>query len=205
MACGMIGFMKKTFAALIVICALSGCQSEPTPTATPEPPASPGTAEPTTGTAQLVLAPGRVGPVLVGMPKAEAIETGLMVAGSEPPVDGCPTPPLLWKPPHDKQLDVKVDMDGNVASIGTMKDATIKTAAGVGLGTTLAEVQDAYPEAADPKDAGYGQSGVIVTEGKTKHLGFLFNPPAAKLTDDDEVTFIEITEGEEPALIRDGC
>ncbi len=203
MTCGMIGLMRKTFATLITICALGACQSE---TAFPEPtePTSPDTSAPTSDAAGPALAPGSFGPVSVGMSKEDAIATGLLEAGTEAPVEGCPVPPLLWKAPYDEQLDVQVTEQGKIASIGTWKGAGIKTTAGIGLGSTLAEVQDAYPDASAPKESGYGQSGVIVTDGD-KHIGFLFNPPPAELKESDTVTFIEVTRGNEPALMRDGC
>ena len=196
--------MRKTFTVLLAAWVLAGCQSGP---ATPEPSASPTGPEPTAATtepAELAFAPGSFGPVHVGMSNADAIATGLLEAGTEAPVEGCPTPPLLWKPPYDDQLDVQVDAEGKVASIGALKSKAVKTTRGIGIGSTLAEVQETYPDASDPKELGYLQSGVIVSEGD-KHLGFLFNPPPAELKDSDTVTFIEVTEGEEPSLIRDGC
>lgn len=200
----MIAPMRKTFALLITMWALAGCQSEPTTPEPSQPSSSPEVSVSPTAAAELALAPGSFGPVVVGMSKEDAIETGLLEAGSEAPVEGCPVPALLWKPPFEEQLDVQVDTQGNVASIGTWKSATVKTTKGIGTGSTLAEVQEAYPDASDPKESGYGQSGVIVSDDD-KYLGFLFNPAPADLKPADVVTFMEVTEGEAPSLMRDGC
>jgi len=200
----MIAPMRKSFAVLIAAWVLAGCQSEPAAPGPSEPPTSAEPSASATEPATLALAPGSFGPVRVGMSKDDAIETGLLEAGTEPPVEGCPTPPLLWKAPYEEQLDVQVDEQGNIVSIGTWKGSTIETTQGIRTGSTLADVEDAYPEASDPKESGYGQSGVVVSDGD-KYIGFLFNPPPAQLKDTDEVTFIEVTAGNEPALMRDGC
>jgi hypothetical protein len=200
----MIGPMRKTIAALIAVCALTGCQNDPAVLESAESPTTPETSAPATNAAEPALAPGSFGPVTIGMSKDDAIATGLLEAGTEPPVEGCPAPPLLWKAPYEEQLDVQVDQQDKVASIGTWKGSTVETTEGIALGSTLAEVQEAYPDASEPKESGYGQSGVIVSDGDD-HIGFLFNPPPAELKESDEVTFIEVTSGNEPGLMRDGC
>lgn len=193
--------MRPLLSAAAAILILAACSST---TTTPTPSKQPSSSTTTTPAAELTLRPGGFGPVDVGLSKEDAIATGLLEAGTEAPVEGCPVPPLLWKAPYDEQLDVQVTEQGTIASIGTWKGAGIKTTEGIGLGSTLAEVQDAYPDASAPKESGYGQSGVIVTDDD-KHIGFLFNPPPAELDESDTVTFIEVTRGNEPALMRDGC
>lgn len=80
-----------------------------------------------------------------------------------------------------------------------------QTAAGVGVGSTLGELKEAYAaDLSDPADAGYGQSGAFLSEGDA-WIGFLFDPAAADVSDSSPVTFIEVTKGNKPDLMRDGC
>lgn len=208
--------MKSPLAAgLVMLALLTGCADYNDPQPGPLPSPNPSTAmpPPTGGDsadsgADASSAPtigfGSFGPVSVGMSEADAIKTGLLEKSDAEAVDGCPPPPVVWKAPYADQLDLYLDPQGNIATIGTLKGATVKTSKGIGVGSSLAEVQKAYPEADDPQKAGYGQSGVIASSGD-KHIGFLFDPAPAELGDDDQVTFIEVTQGEEPSLMRDGC
>ena len=158
-------------------------------------------AAPSTGS-DIVLAPGSAGPVTVGMTKHRALDTGLFHNDVPAIVDGCPSLPLVWKAPFDAALDVQTLPDGEVASIGVRAEGPA-TAEGLGVGSTYAAVQARYA-GAKAVPAGYGQSGVLVQDGDA-WIGFLFDTTADLVTPDTEVTFVEVTEGEAPSLMRDGC
>jgi hypothetical protein len=207
--------MKRTFTALAAIALLAGCTNatptesptsdappamSPAPTSTPS--ASPATDVPKSA-ADLVIGYGSVGPASIGMSKADALATGLFEAGNQAPVDGCPEPPLLWKEPFKEAVDVLTKQDGSVASLGVHKDGP-KTEAGVGVGSTLADLKDAYDNLSGPSAAGYGQSGAYV-EDDDAWIGFLLNEAPSAVKESSAITFIEVSKGEKPGLMRDGC
>lgn len=151
----------------------------------------------------LVLEPGSVGPVRVGFSQEQAMATGLFDA-DVPAVDGCPTVPLRWRGEHADDLDVLTHGNGEITSIG-VRGPGITTVGGLGVGSTYREVQVAYPDE-ELVDAGYGQSGLRVSDRENGGwIGFLFGPAPEKIKDVSPVTFIEVTKGGEPALMRDGC
>ncbi len=55
-----------------------------------------------------------------------------------------------------------------------------------------------------PEEAGYGQTGLFVSEG-AGWIGFLFNAKPDAVAATDTVTFVEVTRGAKPGLMRDGC
>lgn len=207
--------MKRTFAALAAVLMLAGCnKSAPAPAPTtdappamsPAPTSSPSaasSAESPKGAAGLLIGYGSVGPAKVGMSKADALATGVFEAGAPAPVDGCPTPPLSWKEPFKKDVDVLTLDSGAIASLGVSGKGP-KTEAGVGIGSTLADLKKAYDNLTGPAEAGYGQSGAYVEDGDA-WIGFLFNEAPAAMKDSSVVTFIEVSKGNKPGLMRDGC
>lgn len=219
--------MKKTqiVGALIAIAisggtgVLAGCGSTDSPessaqaqtSATPatSTPATPAPATPASSTVAtkpgpaVVLAPGQAGPVKVGMSKAEASATGLFDVDVDVDVAGCPVRPLTWKQAYSDALDVQTLKNGEVASIGVRGQGP-KTQAGLGIGSSLAEVFAQYPRAKTVA-AGYGQTGVLVQGSNEGWIGFLFNPEPQDVKSTSKVSFIELTSGEKPSLIRDGC
>jgi len=204
--------MKRTFAALAALALLTACNNTPTPTESPTteaPPAmSPAPSEPAGQTPKsvddLVIGFGSVGPVSIGMSKDEAVATGLFDASVPPAVDGCPAPPLSWKKPFSAVVDVLTKEDGSVASLGVHEKGP-KTEAGVGVGSTLADLKDAYgDDLAGPEEAGYGQSGAYVDQDGA-WIGFLLDPAPGAVKDDSPITFIEVSKGDKPGLMRDGC
>ncbi|GAA3535096.1 hypothetical protein GCM10022234_34860 [Aeromicrobium panaciterrae] len=171
-----------------------------TTTATTDAPA-PGTEEP------FVVAPGRVGAAKVGMTISEAASTGLFNTNVDHGADDCRgVAPLEWKPPAGAGLDVFVNDSVTIVtivSIGISKDGP-RTAKGIGVGSTLAEVRSAYADLTPLEEAGFGQSGNYVVDGD-RYLGFLFNENESDASDSSKVVFMEVTKGHKPELIRDGC
>jgi hypothetical protein len=203
--------MKRTLVAATALLVLTGCGSDDPP-APEETTASPSqepsaTAEPTSDSppapADLVIEPGRVGPAVAGMSKAEALETGLFNADVPPPVEGCPPYPLQWKKKY-KGLDVLTRDDGSISSIGVFKGGP-KTSKGIGYGSTLDDLTKAYPKLSPVVDAGFNQAGAYEFTD-TEYIGFLFgDATVSDITGSSKITFIEVTVGNKPDLIRSGC
>ena len=199
--------MLGTVAVLVLFTA--GCGSGPTsdgndPTveqtsATPE--ATPQTTAPPADSSDLVVAPGKVGDVKAGMTKEEALATGFFDADVEG-VEGC-TFALQWKKQFEG-VDVLTREDGSIGSLGVTKGGP-QTAEGIRVGSTLADVKAAYLDLSGVKAAGFDQAGVFHTVGDD-HIGFLFGEATpATITDSSKVSFMEVTSGKLPELMRSGC
>ncbi|MDR7087129.1 hypothetical protein J2X11_001968 [Aeromicrobium panaciterrae] len=189
-------------AALILVLAGCGGSDEPTAsetTSTPSATAATTTAPPEA--AEFVVRPGSIGGVSVGITKEQAVATGMFDADVKG-VAGC-TFELQWKKQYDG-VDVLTDEDGTITSLG-VREGGPKTSAGVGVGSTLAEIQAAYPEVSEPAELGFGQAGVIHTLGDD-HIGFLFGDTTVdSVRPVSKVTFMEVTSGNAPELMRSGC
>lgn len=173
-----------------------------TPVPEVSPVATPATPEPAAADVD-VLAPGAAGPVQVGMSKDAALATGLMdadVSGG----DGCPDLALAWKPNLRETFDVQTLGNGEIASIG-VRGKEPRTADGLGVGSTADDVRDVVDEDA-PLAVGFGQAGLFEFDGQTgRWIGYLFDASPARLRGSDVVTFVELTKGVQPALVRSGC
>ena len=153
---------------------------------------------------ELELAPGRVGPVRAGMTQAQAMATGYFVADKPAPAEGCPVVPLAWKDEYVNTYDVQTLGNGEISSIG-VRGRGVTTADGIGVGSTYDEVKAAYPDDT-LLEAGYGQSGIKLFDRQDGGwIGFLFDAMPEDTTASDPVTFVEVTKGTEPSLMRDGC
>ena len=205
--------MKRTLAAVLVMLSLTaacgsssdGKAADPPATTTaptPAPTTTTPTIPPTAG--QLVVAPGKISAAEVGMTQAQAAATGLFDSDVKLGNDGCQVvTPLRWKKSYGNAVDVATDESKTIRSMGILA-AGPKTAEGIGIGSTLAEVRSAYAGLTPVGDAGYSQSGAYVSSG-TRWLGFLFNQEPKAVTDSSKVTFMEVTDGKKPGLMRDGC
>jgi hypothetical protein len=139
--------------------------------------------------------------VSAGITKDEAVATGLFDADVDG-VEGC-TFELQWKKEF-KGVDVLTLENGTVSSLGVTAGGP-KTSEGVGVGSTLAEVKAAYPELSAVEAAGFDQAGAFHTVGDD-HIGFLFGDATpTKIIDASKVSFMEVTTGKKPELIRSGC
>lgn len=189
----------------------SPATSDATPTATPtasDPEPTPESSESPEPTAPDLLPLGRlqintgaVGPVRVGMTTAQAAATGYF--NTDVPTEVCEaTRPLEWKSNYFNALDVYVGRSGTITSIGVLGRGPT-TRSGLGVNSSYREVREVVGDAT-PERAGYGQTGVFVNDGDA-WIGFLFDTTPAMISDSDPVTFIEVTRGRKPALMRDGC
>ncbi len=204
--------MKRSLVAVVAtLLVLSACGSDdspkPVPTSSPVPEPS-ATAEPTTDAptpapAGLVVVPGAIGPVRADMSKAEALKTGFFIADVPPPVEGCDPFPLQWKKKY-KGVDVLTRDDGSIASLGAFEGGP-KTSKGIGYGSTLAQVIKAYPNLSPVVDAAFGQAGAYEFQGD-KFIGFLFGEETvSSIKQSSKVTFMEVTIGDKPEMMRSGC
>ncbi|WP_293784459.1 hypothetical protein [uncultured Aeromicrobium sp.] len=206
--------MKKVLALAAAALVLAGCGSDdadpdagapstPAPTTTsPSPTPSPTPDLP--AAADLLVAPGAIGDARVGMSVDEALATGLFATEfdrGDPAV--CENnQPLAWKEPLNDTFDVYV-ADGKITSMGVRAEGPTN-AEGLGIGHTLADFRGVY-ETAEMREAGYGQTGLFLTDG-SQWLGILFDAPLESIGPDAPVTFMEVTGGEgRPSLTRDGC
>lgn len=205
----------KMYAAVAVVLLVAGCgraetagsdtTTQVTPSTTTPSPSSPtgiASGEPIPIT--LVVAPGRVGPVKTGMTKAQASATGYFDTDVKVGGEECSrVEPLEWKKVYQDRVDVLTDDAGNIASMAI--SGNIKTTKGVGVGSTLGEVNAAYGSAISPAiEAGYSQTGVFVNSG-SQWLGFLIDEDFNLVTPASKVTLMEVTSGTKPGLMRDGC
>ena len=149
----------------------------------------------------LRIIPGAVGPVQVGMSKQAAYGTGYFDADVSVPACNR-TDDLVWRANYNDQLDVLTNDNGSVYSIG-VRGGGPRTRSGLGVGSTYESVQGVLGDVA-PEQAGYNQTGLFVSEGNG-WIGFLFNATPDAVQPTDTVTFVEVTRGAKPGLMRDGC
>ncbi|MCW2830591.1 MAG: hypothetical protein JWP31_1283 [Aeromicrobium sp.] len=212
--------MKRMLAtALVPLLLLAGCGSgdgsdddastveQGVPSGTPDEPTPSASTEAPTETPALVVTPGAIGAAAVGMTKAEAGAPGLFDVDVDTGDDGClAVAPLRWKSEQGGALDVLTDEEGTIRSMGVTQGGP-QTEKGIGVGSTYADVTEAYGDAVTPPtELGFGQAGVLLEDGDD-WIGFLFDATVEDVLADPgiEVTFIEVTSGVQPDLIRDGC
>ena len=162
----------------------------PSPTSTPEPVlAGP-------------LRPGAVDPVRAGMTIREAIATGYIEPDKERG-EACEDDFYRWRDPNKDGLDLLTTGEVIVA-IG-IRSSRYRTEDGIGVGSRLSEVKEAYPTGRTEIESDYGQAGVLVRVDDA-WLGLLFGEVTPDQLDDSSmVTFAEVSVGDRPGMIRDGC
>lgn len=150
----------------------------------------------------LQILPGQVGPVKVGMSKAEAYATGYL--DKDVTSKNCDAVDrLAWKGSYKDYFDIFTLDDGEVSAIGIFKPGP-RSRSGLQVGSTYKAVKDVLGEESAPMEAGYSQTGLMVNQGDS-WIGFLFDGHPDTISDSAKVVFIEVTRGRLPDLMRDGC
>lgn len=202
--------MTATAVLLLPLAACSDDDQDPSPAASsdssPSASASGDTDDAAPSSSQdLVLSPGALEPITVGMTKAQSEPTGLFEYDIDD--EGCVIP-MKFKDSF-KGADVIADQSGTIVSLGSTSKDGPRTDKGLGVGSTFGELIETYGgDLSAPEKAGYEQVGVYVQDGD-KWLGFLFGEvETVERANNDPgvtVTFAEATVGDKPALMRDGC
>jgi hypothetical protein len=192
--------------AVLMLLLVGACGGSDEPTAKPTKSPTSSASEPATD-APLVAAPGRVGPVLAGMTVDEAKATGLFEARETPKGDPCDGAygPIQWKAPNTEDLLVGVDLKGagkNTIVVLGIRD-TVKTAEGVGVGSTLADVKAAYSDVKVEDSVALGST--IFRKDGDAWLGMGFNETPEEIKASSKVVFMEVTKGSKPDVYLDGC
>ncbi len=149
------------------------------------------------------ITPGAVGPVRVGMSKQQAAATGYFSTDVDSEVCEGSSAPLEWTSNYYNALDVLTAKDGSITTIG-IRNRGPKTRSGLEINSSYAEVRRVIGVGSRPEKAGYGQTGLFVNDGNAG-IGFLFDATPSTIGDNEPVTFIEVTRGHKPGLMRDGC
>lgn len=177
-------------------CGGDGSSGQAEPSASESPAASENPAE-----TELVIAPGRIGPVEAGMTLEEAEATGVLepikATGDEP----CPPPSLRWKAPNTNKLDL-MDHDGKIDVLGS-RSAEFKTEKGIGVDSTLDELKAAYPDAKVIQSPALGS--LVYRQDGNKWLAIAFNEFPKEMKGSSKVIYLEVAVDEKPIAYPDGC
>jgi len=191
-------------AAITVLLLAGACGGSDSPKDEPAPTTSPSASEP--AAEELVAAPGAIGPVQVGMTVDEANATGFFEPRETPDDDPCKDAygPIQWKAPNTENLMVGVDTGGadkdTITVMGIRE--SVKTAKGIGVGSTLADVKAAYPDAKVEDSQALGST--IYRQDGEKWLGFGFVETPDEIKDDSKLVFMEVAL-EKPTVYLSGC
>ncbi|HJR88783.1 MAG TPA: hypothetical protein VJ782_01320 [Aeromicrobium sp.] len=147
--------------------------------------------------------PGAFQPVRAGMDVQEAVDLGYLERDPQRE-QACEGTFWKWKGQWSQGLDVIVGTDRQIVSLG-MARAGLETPEGISVGNTYAAVDNTYGDRLEgPVRMDYGQAGVFLRDGDN-WVGFGFDNEPGRLVDTSRVAFIEVSRGNRPGLIRDGC
>ena len=154
------------------------------------------------------IAPGRFDTVRIGDSLESAAESGYFALDVK--TRGCGTRAIAPTRPWRRSIDVYPGYEegtaGTVGTIGVIGDG-ISTKEGIGIGSTLGDLEAAYGDRLlGPRENDYDQWGYFIRTNR-RWLGFSMDASArdGQPTPDAEITFIEMTKGRRPGLLRDGC
>jgi len=191
-------------AACIGLVSLVGCTNgespiDPPPSsgATAVPPASvEPSAEPTSDPASsgLLLAPGKAGPFTIGMTSEQALKDGLV---REPGDSECGLTPVGSYRGFSVQF---ADSEAGDVLFGVLvKSTDAKTAEGIGVGDSIAQLKETYGAKLKASTGEYGETSYVLTEGN-KAIGFTEGDG----DDAGKIFAVDVFQAGNP-VIWDGC
>lgn len=148
------------------------------------------------------IVPAAVEPVRVGDPVEKYVRAGLVVEDLARE-SSCEGKHYRWAGQWAEGMDLLVDPQGRVSSIGVTREGP-ETPEGIAIGNSFRALMATYDSEVQFRESDYGQAGAFV-RGNGGWIGFGFDVPRAKLTGDSRITFIEVSKGRKPGMIRDGC
>jgi len=149
------------------------------------------------------VVPGAFEPIRAGTSIQQAIDAGFMERDPQRE-QACEGTFWKWKGQWSQGLDVLVGGDKQISSLGMSKDG-LETPEGISIGNSYAAVDKTYGDRLEgPVRMDSGQAGVFLHDGDN-WVGFLFDNKPGQLADDSRVVFIEVSRGNRPGLLRDGC
>jgi hypothetical protein len=172
--------------------------SAPQTQPTPPPPAAPALLP----VSAMVITPGAVGPLGVGMTKSQALATGYAEENVQLP--GCAGLDWLqYKPAYRPTLIMGTEDDGQIDNI-RVRGPGPHTRSGLQVGSSYGSVKAVLGPDVAPEVTARNQAGLYVSEG-AHWLGFLFDATVDTLTDETPVKMIEIRVNAKPNLIFPVC
>jgi hypothetical protein len=147
--------------------------------------------------------PGAFGVVRAGEKVKAAVDAGYF---EEDPKRGkaCEGGPFFkWRGQWSGGMDVIVH-DGTIQSLGLSKDSP-ETAEGISVNNSYGALKETYGDRlSEPVTMFYDQPGVFLHDGD-RWLGFLLDASPETLNDKSRIVFLEVSVGNRPGLLRDGC
>jgi hypothetical protein len=149
------------------------------------------------------VVPGAFGPVRAGANIQQVVGAGYMERDPQRE-QACEGTFWKWKGQWSQGLDVIVGPNRQIVSLG-MSRAGLETPEGISIGNSYAAVDNTYGDRLEgPVRMEYGQAGVFLRDGEN-WVGFGFDNEPGRLVDTSRVAFIEVSRGNRPGLLRDGC
>jgi hypothetical protein len=183
-------------AVLLLVGACGEASEKPKDESTKE--TSPSTSEPTmpTDLESVVVAPGKVGPLVVGMSAKDALDKGLVRESKTAPCPGFEaTGPLQ---------DVAVLFSGSepeATLLGVLvKVKGPKTTEGIGVGSSITDVKAAYGDELRREKGEYGETPYRIYDGD-RAVGFVISDESKSAT---KIDAIEVFSKSDP-VVWDGC
>jgi hypothetical protein len=149
------------------------------------------------------VVPGAFGPVRAGANIQQVVGAGYMERDPQRE-QACEGTFWKWKGQWSQGLDVIVGPNRQIVSLG-MSRAGLETPEGISIGNSFGALVKTYGDRLQgPQRMEYGQAGAFLQDGDA-WVGFGMDNQPGQLTDASRIAFIEVSRGNRPGLLRDGC